>query len=813
MFKLLAIQVLEGCEEHIKRCLTPGLMYYLCHDYVISQTAEDVWHVKKGDAYIANIDEKFFRIKRGCKVRVNISAIVGENGSGKSTIVELILRMINNCAIKFGIRTEDGHLEFVEGVRARLFYQNGDKICCLIIEGGLETIRVSEIATMAKGFIKPTMRVLTDKDLKGHFFYTLVSNYSHYAYNTNDFRKEWNNKADEDTCWLKWIFHKNDGYQTPVTLHPFREQGTINMEREKTLSNQRLLFFLINYAKRKEEKGVFGYINGKRPKYLNLREANSSKLQKVTLQNYLRNCRDVNLLEDEIQYLEELKIPKKKMSENQMEEFKRRIFLPLKEIAERVIGAGKNLRPLHYQFFNTLLEWIVQQNASITDADAKLLSNNSDLKRILDEIDDMRMRLHYDLSMYSEVTSLYNELRPFARLNICQIQRLEILDDVCDFWSDIKRMDETMAGYRFAMTPKCITEDYKNLSLEQRCYHYIVYKTIDIFETYPRFRYPLWAYQKTAVHFNRKEGDNETKKMLRVAFHQLLDDVTQEKTHITLKMRQAFYYLNHAVKDGKDSFYNDGEIVDGIEGICLSSEKLSDLYKEVNEQDLETLPPPIYERHLLFETVNGTLVDMDTFSSGEKQLLNTQSVIIYHLQNLNSIFNDPVRMSYPQVNIILEEIELYFHPEYQRSFIYSLINLLENSGIDDNIKDVNVLIVTHSPFVLSDIPKSNVLFLKNGEPDTDMQENTFGANIHSMLTSGFFLPSLPIGEFAHDKINRMFESFNRVRIDRESAVERDRLYSDISRVGEPYLKEQLMRLFNMYYPPCYHDRSEQETVS
>ena len=138
---------------------------------------------------------------------------------------------------------------------------------------------------------------------------------------------------------------------------------------------------------------------------------------------------------------------------------------------------------------------------------------------------------------------------------------------------------------------------------------------------------------------------------------------------------------------------------------------------------------------------------------------------------------------------------------------------MESCGIDENIKDVNILSVTHSPFVLSDIPKSNVLFLKNGHPDSMMQENTFGSNIHSMLKNGFFLPSLPIGEFAYKKINGMFEKLNSGNVDRENRREKAQLYSDINRIGEPYLREQLMRLFNMYYPPCYYDRPEKEEVS
>jgi hypothetical protein len=288
-----------------------------------------------------------------------------------------------------------------------------------------------------------------------------------------------------------------------------------------------------------------------------------------------------------------------------------------------------------------------------------------------------------------------------------------------------------------------------------------------------------------------------------MGFVQLLDDVTKEKTHITLKMRQAFYYLQHSIYDqsGRDGYVLTGEKIEDIEGICLSTERLANYYENEDEQNLETLPPPIYDRHLLFEAEDGKLVDMDSFSSGEKQLLNTQSAIIYHLQNLNSIFKDPARMKYPQVNIILEEIELYFHPEYQRNFIYSLINLLENSGIDENIKDVNILIVTHSPFILSDIPKSNVLFLKEGRQVTDMQENTFGANIHSMLQNAFFLNGVTIGDFARDRINRLFGKLH-------NDVITEDVYQEILLVSEPFIKSQLLKMYNERYP--HHQMKEME---
>ena len=81
-----------------------------------------------------------------------------------------------------------------------------------------------------------------------------------------------------------------------------------------------------------------------------------------------------------------------------------------------------------------------------------------------------------------------------------------------------------------------------------------------------------------------------------------------------------------------------------------------------------------------------------------------------------------------------------------------------------------------------------------------MQEDTFGANIHGLLRNGFFLPSLPIGEFAFEKINTLFEIMNRFKIDRNDKEMAAEIYSYIMRVGEPYLREQLMSLYNMHYP-------------
>ena len=225
--------------------------------------------------------------------------------------------------------------------------------------------------------------------------------------------------------------------------------------------------------------------------------------------------------------------------------------------------------------------------------------------------------------------------------------------------------------------------------------------------------------------------------------------------------------------------------------------------KEKYQKDvfpLDLLPPPIYKAEILYKTEHDdeSCIPYRFLSSGEKQLVNNFGALIYHLRNLDSISDDGRR--YENINIILEEIELYFHPEYQRMVVIRLLEKITAITFK-HIKRISITFVTHSPFILSDIPLCNVLFLEHGKSaDVRMQENTFGSNIHGMLKNGFFLPSLPMGEFAHEKINNLFERLNRFKIDNRNKLQEEWFYSNIMRVGEPYLREQLMRLYNMHYP-------------
>ena len=63
----------------------------------------------------------------------------------------------------------------------------------------------------------------------------------------------------------------------------------------------------------------------------------------------------------------------------------------------------------------------------------------------------------------------------------------------------------------------------------------------------------------------------------------------------------------------------------------------------------------------------------------------------------------------------------------QRTFINNVLRYLKQIPLP-NIFGINFLFITHSPFILSDIPSKNILRIKNGSIDNDKPfTETFGS--------------------------------------------------------------------------------------
>jgi len=150
------------------------------------------------------------------------------------------------------------------------------------------------------------------------------------------------------------------------------------------------------------------------------------------------------------------------------------------------------------------------------------------------------------------------------------------------------------------------------------------------------------------------------------------------------------------------------------------------------------------------------------------------------------------------IYITIDEVENSLHPKWQKEFVNMLILFLSNWQRSKNIK-IHLILLTHSPFILSDLPKENVIFLKKDEngncknvtKETNIE--TFGANIHTLLSHGFFLRDGLMGEFAKGKINEAIKYLNQ-----KTLTEKEINYCEniIFIIGEPIIKRQLQKMLD-----------------
>lgn len=116
----------------------------------------------------------------------------------------------------------------------------------------------------------------------------------------------------------------------------------------------------------------------------------------------------------------------------------------------------------------------------------------------------------------------------------------------------------------------------------------------------------------------------------------------------------------------------------------------------------------------------------------------------------------------PNLILLLDEPENYMHPEMCRTFIRNL-NVLQSKRNPNT--ELQVLISTHSPFMLSDVMASQVIKMDYDENGkcviSESKKPYYAANIHSIMADGFFL-EYTIGEQARIFLEDKFKLLQRL---------------------------------------------------
>ncbi len=184
----------------------------------------------------------------------------------------------------------------------------------------------------------------------------------------------------------------------------------------------------------------------------------------------------------------------------------------------------------------------------------------------------------------------------------------------------------------------------------------------------------------------------------------------------------------------------------------------------------------------IYDEKHQTISDL---SYGEKNVLS------YFIHILGKILFSNKK----NIFLILDEIDISLHPSWQKKYFNELINIC--SKVD---KKIHIILSTHSPFLLSDIPKQNIIFLdtyENGNCKVvnglNDKKQTFGANIHTLLSDSFFMEDGLMGEFAKGKIDEVIQLLNKEHLEPKELKYCEEI---ISIIGEPIVKNQLQRMLD-----------------
>lgn len=639
--------------------------------------------------------------------RINIQAIVGKNGSGKSSIMDLIYAAVNNFAfasVHGQDQKENEFLLYVEGLWLNLYFsliivsdknkeeRKDFQLCCENNKLCLKEFKEkgwSEIESYKLDYENKILIVDRDGDYESiskKIFYTIVSNYSLQSFISKNYVDgaykitgkiapgRYALERVETIAWIDKIFHKNDGYLRPIVLNPFRGGGKIDLAGEEELSKDRLTSILI-YA--------------------------SQQLDKQTDEKF--------------------------------------------EFKYKYSGLEIKLRPNF--LLNKVNKWFFGDDASsYLKTEEELFESVNDLK----------------------------ENETFSKA----------LENNKEF------------GLRKI--------DFSN-KLKLNAFAYLCYKILWITEKYPHYRNGF----SDVLSFNGKKIviKNEDK------IPALINQIYEDRSHVTKKIWRTIRFL---YCDKLNESFSFEQYVGGLrkffEPKCSPDCPLN-LSKGtfISPTDVDfSLPPSIFEYDLLLENTenkSNKKINYKNLSSGEKQLLQTLSIHLYHINNIISIVegHSKSKVEYKNINLVFDELEICLHPEWQRVFVSYLLRMVnmfrlcKDPILPNKIVPVslNIILITHSPFVLSDIPRGQIMYLKDGSQYYPEECSSFGANVYDMLKNGFFMSS-SIGEFAREMINEALHFLNDSSYRAEKNMQ-DPLHL-IECIDEPCLKRNMEQLYYKVFP-------------
>jgi predicted ATPase len=171
-------------------------------------------------------------------------------------------------------------------------------------------------------------------------------------------------------------------------------------------------------------------------------------------------------------------------------------------------------------------------------------------------------------------------------------------------------------------------------------------------------------------------------------------------------------------------------------------------------------------------------------SSGHKAYLNLFSSLYQELRYSRQ----------PNLLLCIDEGDLYLHPMWQTEFFDRLLTILPQiySG------NIQLILTSHSPFLLSDIPNQSITVLDKNKIGSsingiDLRNKTFGGNLYDLYSEPFFLDKKRTSDFAYNKIKKLIEATEDKTI---TNSEKEVFLKIANIIGDEIIQFQIKKLLN-----------------
>lgn len=143
----------------------------------------------------------------------------------------------------------------------------------------------------------------------------------------------------------------------------------------------------------------------------------------------------------------------------------------------------------------------------------------------------------------------------------------------------------------------------------------------------------------------------------------------------------------------------------------------------------------------VYVVIDGEKLHINQLSEGQRIILGLGADIARRLTMLNPVIDvlDDASPLNGQGIVLIDEIELHLHPKWQQNILLNL---------SKTFKNIQFIVTSHSPQVLSTVDKSNIRILDdNGAAVPDFQtQGVMSSDILERIMGTFSIPQMPVTE-------------------------------------------------------------------